>query len=128
VTARIITTSTARTLRAAASALFRQGTDWAVYRIAGGRAWIRKVKVGRRNEDVAGVLGGLSRDDVVVTCPGDRPADGVRVAERAGKQDREPRPAGAGALRAANLDLHGFGFIGRHAPSVGNPLGGGVLA
>ncbi len=82
VTARIITASAPRTLRVPASALFRQGPDWAVYRIADGRAERRTVRVGRRNDDFAEVLGGLSEGDAVVTYPGDRLADGVRVAQR----------------------------------------------
>lgn len=82
VTARIITSSTPRALRVPASALFRQGADWAVYRLVDGRAELLKVQVGRRNEDFAEVLGGLAEADRVVVYPGDRLADGVRVTLR----------------------------------------------
>lgn len=82
VTARIITSSTPRALRAPASALFRQGADWAVFRLADGRAELVKIRVGRRNEDFAEVLGGLEEGDAVVIYPGDRLADGVRVIRR----------------------------------------------
>lgn len=82
VTARIITSSTPRAPRIPASALFRQGADWAVYRIADGRAQRLKVRLGRRNEDFAEVLGGLAEGEVVVVYPGDRVADGVRVTRR----------------------------------------------
>lgn len=82
VTARIITSSTPRTLRVPASALFRQDDDWAVYGIVNGRAQLRTVRIGRRNEDFAEVLSGLTEGEAVVTYPGDRLADGVRVTLR----------------------------------------------
>lgn len=82
VTTRIITWSTPRTLQVPTSALFRQGADWAVYRVENGRARLAKVQIGRRNEDAAQVLGGLSARDRVVAYPGDRLADGVRLAIR----------------------------------------------
>lgn len=82
VTARIITSSTPKTLRVPASALFRQDDDWAVYSIVNGRAQLRTVRIGRRNEDFAEVLSGLTEGEAVVTYPGDRLADGVRVTLR----------------------------------------------
>lgn len=82
VTARIITSSTPKALRIPASALFRQGADWAVYRLVEDRAQLLKVQVGRRNEDFAEVLSGLAEGDVVIIYPGDRLADGVRVTRR----------------------------------------------
>ena len=86
VTARIITWSTPRTLQVPASALFRQGSDWAVYRVRAGRAALVKVEVGKRNEDAAQVLAGLTAGDRVVLYPGDRLADDARVTERNGKR------------------------------------------
>lgn len=82
VTTRIITWSTPRTLQVPTSALFRQGGDWAVYRVRNGRAELVKVRIGKRNEDAAQVLTGLSEDDIVVAYPGDRVSDGVRVRMR----------------------------------------------
>lgn len=79
---RIITWSTPQTLQVPTSALFRQGPDWAVYRVEGARAHLVKVQIGRRNEDAAQVLSGLSEGDRVVAYPGDRLSDGVRVKER----------------------------------------------
>src|SRR5690606_11465410 len=78
VTARIITAAAPDALRVPASALFRQGADWAVYRVREGRAELVKVRVGRRNEDAAEVLGGLAAGDTVVAYPGDRLSDGAR--------------------------------------------------
>lgn len=88
VTASIITASAARVLRVPASALFRQGADWAVYRVVKGRAERRIVRVNRRNDDFAEVVEGLAEGDVVVTYPGDRLADGVRVTLRRVDQAR----------------------------------------
>ena len=82
VTARIITSSSPDVLRVPASALFRQGPDWAVYRVRAGRAELVKLKIGRRNEDVAEVLSGLTPGDRVVAYPGDRLSDRVRVKAR----------------------------------------------
>lgn len=82
VTTRIITSSSPDVLRVPASALFRQGADWAVYRVRAGRAELVKVSIGRRNEDAAEVLSGLSVRDTVVAYPGDRLSDGVRVSAR----------------------------------------------
>lgn len=79
VTARIITSSAPSAVRVPTSALFRQGSDWAVYRVRAGRAELAKVRIGRRNEDAAEVLGGLNPGDAVVAYPGDRLSDGVRV-------------------------------------------------
>lgn len=82
VTARIVTSSRPDVLRAPTSALFRQGSDWAVYRVHQGRAALVKVQIGRRNEDLAEIVSGLDAGDVVVAYPGDRLAEGVRVSAR----------------------------------------------
>jgi HlyD family secretion protein len=82
VTARIVTWSAKSVVLAPASALFRQGEDWMVYRVAAGKARLTKVQVGHRNEDVVEVLGGLTPGDRIVAYPGDRLADGVAVTER----------------------------------------------
>jgi HlyD family secretion protein len=82
VTARIITWSTPQALQVPASALFRQGSDWAVYRVRDGRAELAKVEIGKRNEDAAQVLSGLAAGDQVVAYPGDRLTEGVRVKVR----------------------------------------------
>lgn len=61
-------------------ALFRDGTDWAVYVVAGGRAHIRRVELGHRNAAFTEVLAGLKQGEDVVVHPSDRLSDGAAVA------------------------------------------------
>jgi HlyD family secretion protein len=68
------------------SALFRDGEDWAVFRvdgdIDGGTARTTKIKIGARNTLEAEVTEGLKPGDVVVLHPSDKVADGVSIAKR----------------------------------------------
>lgn len=64
------------------SALFRRGEDWAVFKVANGRASLQPVRLGERNLRYAVVESGLSPGDLVITHPGDRIIAGVRVIER----------------------------------------------
>jgi HlyD family secretion protein len=61
-------------------ALFRSGTDWAVFRIKDGRARLTPIEVGARNADWAELRGGLEPGASVILHPSDRIADGIRVA------------------------------------------------
>lgn len=64
-------------------ALFRRGDAWAVFIVdADGRAIERIVEIGGRTTRQAVVEAGLEPGDRVVLHPGDRLADGRRVAER----------------------------------------------
>lgn len=63
-------------------ALFREGSDWAVFVLEEGRASLRRVLIGHSNGRVAEVLGGLSADELVILHPGDRVANGVRAVRR----------------------------------------------
>ena len=65
-------------------ALFRQGTDWAVYRVKDGRAHLVRVTLGERTDSLAEVTQGLSVGDVVILHPSDRVADGTAVTAQAG--------------------------------------------
>jgi HlyD family secretion protein len=62
--------------------LFRRGEGWAVFVVEDGRARVRKVEVGERTADRVEVTSGVQEGERVVAHPGDRIADGVRVAER----------------------------------------------
>jgi len=61
------------------SALFREGEQWAVYRVDAGRARRVVVALGRRNGREAEVLAGLAAGARVVIHPGDALVDGSRV-------------------------------------------------
>jgi HlyD family secretion protein len=69
-------------VRVPASALFRRGTNWAVFVAANSHARLRLVKIGQRNADHAQVLDGLKVDEHVVLHPSDRIKDNVAVVER----------------------------------------------
>jgi HlyD family secretion protein len=60
-------------------ALLRDGSDWAAYAVEDGRARLRRVEIGARDDAAAEVLGGLPEGTGVILHPGDRIADGVSV-------------------------------------------------
>ena len=64
------------------SAIFRDGTGWAVFQASDGVAVRRPVEVGRRNNRMAEVLSGLEPGDRVVMHPSDQIDAGSRVIER----------------------------------------------
>ena len=61
------------------AALFRQGSDWAVYKVVNGRAELSLLQLGRRNAAYAEVTSGLAAGDVVILHPSDQMAPGVAV-------------------------------------------------
>lgn len=79
VEARVVTWEERNVVKVPNSALFRDGTGWAVYVVQSGRARLRPVSVGHRGDAEAEVLGGLRPGEVVVVYPSDKVADGVRV-------------------------------------------------
>lgn len=66
-------------LQIPASALFRHDGGWGVFRIAGGRAQLTPVEVGRRAGLTAQILSGLEPGEQVISHPDDQISDGVRV-------------------------------------------------
>ncbi|MYZ48200.1 efflux RND transporter periplasmic adaptor subunit [Propylenella binzhouense] len=69
-------------VRVPLAALFRQGADWAVFKVVDGKAALTRVKIDHRNTAQAEVTAGLSPGDVVILHPSDRVEDGIRVASR----------------------------------------------
>lgn len=65
-------------------ALFRDGSDWATYVVADGRAELRRIVIGERNADFAMVVEGLAAGDAVILHPGDTVAPGVAVTPPGG--------------------------------------------
>ncbi len=82
VEARIVTWEGDDVLRVPASALFRAGSDWAVFTVERGRARLRVVEIGQRTAELAQVVSGLEPEDSVVLFPSDRITDGVAVTAR----------------------------------------------
>jgi HlyD family secretion protein len=66
-------------------ALVRSGEGWAVFRIEGGRARLRAVRVGIITDRAAQILDGLSLGDRVVVFPSDDIKSGSRVKASASK-------------------------------------------
>lgn len=62
-------------------AVFRQGEGWAVYVVQDGRAQLRLIEIGRRNDSEVEVIRGLREGERVVLYPTDNVGKGVRVAE-----------------------------------------------
>ncbi|MCE8001821.1 efflux RND transporter periplasmic adaptor subunit [Billgrantia ethanolica] len=62
------------------SALFRHQGEWAVFVIEEGRATLRSVETGRRQGLVSQIVAGLEEGELVITHPGDRVSEGIRVA------------------------------------------------
>jgi HlyD family secretion protein len=64
------------------SALFRRGSEWAVFRVVDGRAVETMIRIDHRNAQFAEVLDGLTAGDTVVVHPSDQVTDGTRIAAR----------------------------------------------
>jgi HlyD family secretion protein len=79
VTARIAIWRQDAVLTIPVGALFRDGQDWAAYALRDGRAVLRKIVLGERNEEFAQVLDGLQARDQVILHPSDQVSDGVRA-------------------------------------------------
>ena len=69
-------------LRVPLAALFRQGSDWAVYRVVDGHAALTVVSIDHRNAANAEVTAGLKSGDTVVLHPSDTISDGTLLEAR----------------------------------------------
>lgn len=69
-------------LRVPTDALVRDGAEWAVFRIEGGRARLTPVTLGDGGEDYRAVTQGVEAGDRVILFPGDALEDGARVRAR----------------------------------------------
>jgi HlyD family secretion protein len=79
VEARIVTWEESDVLKVPTGALFRRGTEWAVFVLAKGRAQLRTLTMGASSGLEAEVLNGLDEGDEVIVYPGDRVKAGLRV-------------------------------------------------
>lgn len=80
--ARIVTWRSDAVLRVPIAALFREKDEWAVFVFADGKAELRRIKIGERNQYTAQVVEGLKEGDQVVLHPSDRIRDGTNIAKR----------------------------------------------
>jgi len=78
---RIVIWDDENALRIPASALFREGGEWAVFRVESGRARRTKVSIGRNNGVEAQVLDGIEEGDTIILFPGGGVEDGALVKE-----------------------------------------------
>jgi HlyD family secretion protein len=69
-------------LKVPSGSLFRQGDQWAVFRLEDGRAKLTPVQVGENNGLEAQIQGGLQEQDQVIVHPSDRIREGGRVKPR----------------------------------------------
>ncbi len=69
-------------LQVPTAAIFRSGESWAVFVVEDGRAHLRTITVGHRNELHAEVVDGLSEGDAVIAHPPDAVEDGTRIVKR----------------------------------------------
>ena len=82
VDARIVLDEARNVLTVPLTALFRDGSAWAVFVLAHGRAELRHVEVGRRDGVSAEIVMGLADGEQVILHPSDRITDGVRITAR----------------------------------------------
>jgi HlyD family secretion protein len=84
VEAHIVVLEVEGALAVPATAVFRHGAGWAVYRVVGDRAVRTELEVGARTGTDVEVRAGLEEGDAVIVHPSDRVADGVEVERRGG--------------------------------------------
>lgn len=82
VESKILVLETPEVTRVPASAVFRSGEGWAIFRVEDGRARLVEVEVGVRTPELVEVEAGVEPGDQVVIYPGDLVEDGVRVEAR----------------------------------------------
>lgn len=79
---RIVVWSADRVVRAPVGSLFRRGEGWGAFVIEQGRARLRTVALGHRNDTYGEIVSGLSNGERVVLHPPDTLTDGARVEVR----------------------------------------------
>lgn len=82
VEARIVVLEVPGALSVPATAVFRHGTGWALYRLVEGRAVRTEIETGARTGTEVEVRSGVDEGDVVIVHPSDRVADGIEVERR----------------------------------------------
>jgi HlyD family secretion protein len=79
---RVVVAEVRNALKVPVGSLFRQGESWAVFTVENGRALVRAVELGQRNDVEAEVVTGLSDGESVILHPAETLANGALVSER----------------------------------------------
>jgi HlyD family secretion protein len=79
---RVVLWETEDTLQVPLTALFREGTGWAVFAVEDGRARLTPVEIGHRTDTAAEILSGLEPGTPIIRYPSGELAPGSRVARR----------------------------------------------
>lgn len=82
VEARVVIWEEDNVLKVPSGALFRRGTERAVFVVANGKAVVRPVRVGQNNGLEAQILDGLEEGEHVIVHPSDKVKEGVAILER----------------------------------------------
>jgi len=75
----IVTWSGDNVVKIPLSAIFRRGQGWSVFVISAGRAKMKDVEIGHRNESEVEIVGGLAEGESVIVHPSNQLTDGARV-------------------------------------------------
>jgi HlyD family secretion protein len=86
VEAAVVTWAEDDVLQVPVAALFRNGEQWAVFRVVDERAQLTPVEIGRNNGQNAQLRSGLDEGDLVVLYPGENLAHGTSVRQRDGTE------------------------------------------
>ncbi len=78
-------------VRVPATALYRDGNEWAVFALEGGRARVRRVAIGPSDGEWTAIERGLASGDEVVAQPLDAIRDGTRVISIANRSTTTER-------------------------------------
>lgn len=76
---KIVLWTGANVLKAPLSAVFRRAQGWSAFVVDSGRARIREVQIGHRNESEVEILSGLTEGQQVILHPSNDLRDGMRV-------------------------------------------------
>jgi HlyD family secretion protein len=79
---RVVLWGASKALKVPLSALVREGEDWMVFVVAGGRARARRVTLGHRGAFEVEVVSGLETGEQIIRYPSDLIRDGLRVRVR----------------------------------------------
>jgi HlyD family secretion protein len=80
---RVVVAQVTDAIKVPVGSLFRHGEAWAAFTVSDGRARLRGVQLGQRNDLEAQIVTGLSEGEPIILHPPDTLTDSSRVTERA---------------------------------------------